>query len=269
MRRIIDAHTHVFPDAVAGKAIPMIASESGVPARYDGTVAGLLEAMERSGVSASLVAPVATKPSQVPGINDWVISLLGDDRLIPFGAMHPEFEDPGAEIERLARAGVRGIKLHSMQQFFHPQEERLGAIYGPAMAHGLIILFHAGGYLVTCGPDVGPADFAVMLDRWPGMTCIIAHMGGYYRWHEVEEHLVGRDCYFDTSSTPGHLADEDFLRIARAHGVEKVLFGSDGPWADVAVDAARIAGMGFTEDELDAIFEGNARRLFKMTDLSW
>lgn len=261
MRRIIDVHTHVFPDPVAEKAIPAIVEKTGCPARYDGTVSGLLAVMECSGIATSLIAPVATKPSQVRGINDWIISLLDDERLIPFGSMHPDLEDPETEIARLAEAGVRGIKLHSMQQDFYPQDERMDAIYTSAIAHGLIILFHAGGYLINAGLDVGPADFAAMLNRWPGMTCIVAHMGGYYRWHEMDEHLLGRDVYLDTSSVPGHLADEEFVRISRGHGIEKILFGSDGPWAAAAEDAGRIERMGFTEDELDAIFEGNARRL--------
>ncbi len=55
-------------------------------------------------MSASVVQPVATKASQVRGINDWAAS-IGGDGIIAFGAMHPEVEDPAAEVARMASAG--------------------------------------------------------------------------------------------------------------------------------------------------------------------
>ena len=67
-------------------------------------------------------------------------------------------------------------------------------------------------------------------------------MGGFRLWDEVQEHLIGLPIWLDTSYSLGHLPDEQFLEMVRAHGVERILFGTDAPWADMAEEVARIAG---------------------------
>ena len=48
--RIIDIHTHAWPDAVAAKAIPaLVDAGDGLIARYDGPSAGPEAAMTRTG----------------------------------------------------------------------------------------------------------------------------------------------------------------------------------------------------------------------------
>jgi predicted TIM-barrel fold metal-dependent hydrolase len=103
-----------------------------------------------------------------------------------------------------------------------------------------------------------------MLDAWPGLTCILAHMGSYLFWDEVREHLCGRDVYFDTAYTPGHLPDAELLALMRDHGIEKVLFGSDGPWTDAGSEIAHIRRLGLTADEERAVLGGNAERLLHL-----
>ena len=105
--RIIDMHTHAWPDAVAVKAVPaLVDAGGGLTAHYDGTVAGLESSMARTGVAVSVVQPVATKPSQVGPINDWVAG-QASPRIVPFGAMHPDLEDPAAEIARMTALGLK------------------------------------------------------------------------------------------------------------------------------------------------------------------
>ena len=62
----IDFHTHVFPDKIATAAMNALAAESGnYRPHTDGTLQGLLDSMDRANISASLVANIATKPSQL------------------------------------------------------------------------------------------------------------------------------------------------------------------------------------------------------------
>lgn len=261
---IIDVHTHAFTDTLAPVAIPALMAaadlDEGVTPHYDGTIAGLIAVMDRAGVDRSVIAPVATKPSQVRTINDWAMSLVSD-RLIPFGAMHPDFPDPAAELARLAEGGVRGIKMHSQNQDFAPDESRMWPIYEGAIAQGLTILFHAGRDMTRWAREARPAEFARMLDAFPDLTCILAHMGGYLYWDEVREHLCGRNVYFDTAYVPGYLPDEAFRFLIREHGAERVLFGSDGPWKDAGVEIAHLRRLGLSDDELAGILGGNAERL--------
>ena len=264
--RIIDVHTHAFADAIADRASSTLAEDGGVERTYDGTVSGLIASMDRAGVAVSVIQPVATKPSQVRTINDWAASLNAPDapsagRIVAFGAMHPDFPDPAAEIARIAGMGLPGIKMHPGFQQYIPNESRMQPIYEAVRDAGLWMLLHAGGDIVPVHPHGTPETYAEVLDAWPGLKAIIAHMGGWNFWEAAEEHLVGRDVYLDTAYTPTHLPDPEFVDLVRAHGADRVLFGSDGPWADQAVEIERLKATGLDDDELEQVLGGNAERI--------
>lgn len=258
---IIDIHTHAWPDAVAAKAVPaLVAASDGLVAQYDGTVAGLTASMDRTGVDVSVVQPVATKAGQVAAINDWVAA-QDSDRVVAFGAMHPDLEDPASEIARMAGLGLRGFKLHPEHQSFAPHEPRMRTIYEAAIANRMIVFFHAGADVIHPTVHGTPASFSQVMDEWPDLTAVLAHLGGFREWKGVAEHVAGKDVWLDTAYTLGHLPDEEFVRLIRAHGPGRVLFGSDGPWTDPCAEIAHLRRLPFTPEELEGILGGNATRL--------
>lgn len=265
---VIDVHVHAFPDALAQRAVKSLADHGGVKAAYDGTVAGLVGSMDRAGIDMSIIQPVATKPSQVEPINDWAAEINAPGspwrgRIVAFGAMHPDFEDPAREIARMREMGLSGLKMHPDYQDFVPNEPRLARIYGAATAERMWMLLHAGGDI---GPQTSygtPEVYAQVLDAHPDMKVILAHLGGWSLWEASAEHIIGRDVYLDTAYTPGRLPDEEFVRLVRDHGVDKVLFGSDGPYGGQDVELARLRATGLTPAELAAVEGGNAARLIE------
>ncbi|NTU70691.1 MAG: amidohydrolase family protein [Coriobacteriia bacterium] len=260
MSRIIDIHTHAWPEGVADKAVASLSDSGVMSAFYDGTVPGLLADMERCGVDISVVQPVATKPGQVRSINDWS-ARAGSDRVVCFGAMHPEAENPAEEIARMASLGIQGFKLHPEHQEFAPDEPRMEPIYDAALAHKMTLLFHAGRDEFHDTLRGTPESFAAVLDAYPGLRIVLAHFGGYQMWGEVSDVLVGREVYFDTAYTLGHLPDDDFVEIVHAHGPERILFGSDGPWTDAAAEIAWIRSLALRGGAADSILGDNAARL--------
>jgi len=265
--RIIDIHVHAWPDAIAPAAIASLEQTGMLTPFYDGSVAGLLGSMDASGVALSVLQPVATKPGQVRGINDWAAALANDPssaRVIPFGSVHPELDDPAAEIARMARLGLRGFKLHPEHQAFAPDEPRMAPIYEAAVAHDMTVFFHAGADEVHDTVRGTPDSFAAILSAFPEMRVALAHLGGYRVWNEVAEKLVGRDVYLDTAYTLGHLPDADFCEIVHAHGAEKVLFGSDGPWTDPIAEIAWLRRLPLAEGVIEAILGRNAERLLAL-----
>ena len=257
---VIDIHTHAFPDSLASSAIPALEAKGGLRAQYDGTISGLLAQMDRAGIDVSVVQPVATKPTQVRSINDWAAS-VHDERVIVFGAMHPDLERPGDEIARMAAEGIRGFKLHPEFQSFEPHDPRMAEIYAAATEHRMIVLFHAGADIMYPTVHGTPESFAALIDTWPGLTVVLAHLGGFRQWAGVAEHLAGRDVWLDTAYVPRHLPDDEFVALVRAHGAHRVLFGTDGPWTDPSEEIEHIRRLGLSAEEVDGILGANAARL--------
>lgn len=157
---IIDMHTHCFPDPLAKKAMPMLALRSGNPCpAFDGTASGLRESVISGGADRAAVLNIATNAHQQTKVNDFAISLLGDDVLIPFGSVHFESPDALSELDRLHDAGIKGIKLHPDYQGFFADDERMFPIYEKIGSLGMITVFHAGVDIGVPDPrSLHPAD---------------------------------------------------------------------------------------------------------------
>ena len=261
-RRIVDAHAHVFPDELAARANKQLIGNSGETAFTDGTAAGLKRSMEQHGIAVSVTLPVSTRAKQTQPINAFSIEALGDERLVPFGTIHPEYAGYAGEIARLKAAGVKGVKFHPDYQSFFVDEERMFPIYQALSDAGLIVLFHAGVDIGLKPPyHCLPEKLARVLDAFPSMIVVAAHFGGFQMWDDVDRHLVGRNLYLETSFTLSWLEPSKFTDMARRHGIERVLFGTDSPWADQGREIELVSRSGLTEDELGKVFAANADRL--------
>jgi len=260
---VFDFHTHAFPDRVAAKAMAALEGVYQVPSYSDATLDGLRRSMAAAGVEHSAVLPVATAPSQVRSITEWAAANAAPDLTI-FGSLHPEMESPGAEIARLRDLGVRGVKFHSEFQGFCPDDERMFPIYQALGEAGMIVFFHAGNEIEPL-PAIRatPGRIARVLDAFPGLTVIAAHMGSYLQWDEVGEFLVGREIHFDTAFCLHKLGPQRFMDLLRAHGAQRILFGTDSPWADQGQALGAIRALPLSDDERRMIFHDNAARLLR------
>jgi predicted TIM-barrel fold metal-dependent hydrolase len=282
---IIDIHTHAFPDKVAAKAMETLEAMYGVKASSNGTVDALLAEMGESGVDISVVLAVSTASRQVVSINTWVSSLyqLGDaspNPLIGFGTIHPQFEGYHDEIQRMKELGIKGVKFQPSFQEFYPDDERMFPVYEELIKAGLIILFHAGDEIKPVENIYStPERLAKMFDAMQGeitshdyrvhtgneqrntAKIVIAHLGGYRMWDQVEEHLLGRDLYFGASYVFGHLDSTRAARMIRSHGIDRILFGSDFPFSQQQRDIQAILDLDITREEKESILGGNAALL--------
>ena len=264
---MIDFHTHLFPDPVAPKALASLQAGTlrvegrAVPPKTDGTMTGLLASMEHNSVDISVVLPIATKESQTPSINRFATSVQSD-RLVSFYSLHPMQEDWEAVLEGIAAMGGKGIKLHPEFQYADVDSPEMLRILKKAAALSLLVVLHAGKDIGMPPPvHCTPEQLARALDAVPGVCVVAAHLGGWRMWDEVEQFLVGRDVYFDTAFVADYIAPEQYLRIIRKHGVERILFGSDSPWETPARTLAGLQALGLTEEEMRLITHGNAAAL--------
>jgi len=261
---VIDFHTHIFPEKIAARTIALLEEKGGLTAATDGTLEGLLQAMEMSGVDLSVILPVVTKPSQFETIQAFAKSVNEQypGKLLSFGGIHPDCEDYQKEIDTICELGLIGIKIHPDYQGVMIDDERYLRIIRYADEKGLIILTHAGIDIgmpepVHCPPD----KMRKVLDLVQPKKMILAHYGGWQQWEEVYESLAGQNVWLDTAFTQDYISKEQFLKIYEKHDKSKILFATDSPWSDAGAGIQWIRSLGLPEAETEAILSGNARRL--------
>lgn len=265
---IIDFHTHCFPDELAPKATAVLAERAGTPKRLEGTIGDLMASMDKSGVDASVVLGIATKPSQTRRINDWSDE-INNERIIAFGSVHPDYEDWETELERISELGLKGIKFHPDYQDFFVDEPRMFPIYEKAFELGLIVLFHAGVDIGLPPPvHCTPQRLVKVLDAFEGGHIVAAHMGGHDYWKDVQKYLAGRDIYLDTAYSMEKMGRELFLEICNTHGYDKILFATDSPWTDQSEEIARLKSYKLGQSAENAILGGNAAALLGLRNES-
>lgn len=261
---IVDFHAHVYPDRLAARAIrTLLDSIERGQAHTDGTVAGLRESMRRNGIAKSVLLSIATKPSQADKIAEVCRGWLAPD-CIPFGSVHPASPALREDVRRLKDYGLRGVKLHPEFQDFHVDDPAVFPMYEELCAAGLIAVFHAGKDPGPFTSDHGlPPAFKTVHRAFPRLKMVLAHMGGWQAWDEVDRHIASLPVFFDTSSVMQHLPREAFLKLARKHGVERILFGSDTPWFEPADDLRWLDSVGLSSDEFERILHKNAEALLE------
>ncbi|MFD2329315.1 amidohydrolase family protein [Cohnella sp. GCM10020058] len=104
------------------------------------------------------------------------------------------------------------------------------------------------------------AHVAELARRYPEARLIMAHLGGQAE-SAVNAVAPYGNVYTDTSGTPIG-AGEVALAVERL-GAERVLFGSDLPYACLASNLGKVLGAHLPEREFQLVMEGNMARLLE------
>lgn len=229
---LIDFHTHVFHPKIADKVLHQLENHYSIHPVGTGTADDLLQRMSTSGIDKSVVLTAATAPAQVIPANNWAIQTSKEyDQFIPFGTVHPKFDQMENELDRLKSNGIKGLKFHPDFQGFRMDDPALFDVM-EMIQDRFICLFHVGD---TLPPDENPScprKLAAIKTAFPETTIIAAHMGGYRHWKEAIEHLARKDIFVDTSSSLDFIDDSMLKKLFDAFGIESLLFGSDYPLFD-------------------------------------
>jgi uncharacterized protein len=258
---IIDFHAHIFPEKVAKKATEAIGRYYDIKMTGNGTASGLILEGKKIGVKKYIVHSTATIPAQVEVINDFIGQICVQyPSFVGFGTLHPGFKNHDAEMDRIISAGMKGIKLHPEFQHYSIDDDLMMAVY-KAVAGRLPILMHVGDEKKDSS---SPARLRRILDRFPDLVVIAAHLGGYRVWQESRNLLVGTKVFFDTSSTLAFLKPDEACDIIRSHGADRVLFGTDYPMWTHQDELSRFMQLPLSDDEREKILWKNAAKLLKI-----
>jgi uncharacterized protein len=171
------------------------------------------------------------------------------------------------EIDRLAAAGVRMLKLHPNSQQFDVAAPEVLIIVARAAAHNMIILFD--GYSPFDADETG--KFLMLAVQQPSARFILAHMGGprfldmmifamaqKFAWYP-------RNIWFDLSVVAGMFTrspfQEQLVFVCRSIGLDRVMLGSDYPISSPVSAVKDVQDLGFTRQEEEQILYGTAAAL--------
>ena len=264
----IDIHTHIFPDAVAPKAVTKLADIISQTPSMDGTYDGLRRSQENAGIDISVVLPVVTAPHQFDSaicFADQVNENFYQNNnkgIMSFAGIHPDSDDYAGKLRLIKAHGFAGIKLHPDYQGYMFHDIRYKRILDKASELDLITIVHTGWDPVS--PDKIHCDVSSILDVMRDVApekLVLAHMGNSMCYDEVEEYLLGENVYLDTAYSIAHMEPGRLTRMLRKHGADKVLFGTDAPWSDQKEGVEILKNLGLTEEEFELVSHKNALRL--------
>ncbi|MCU1615040.1 MAG: hypothetical protein JWO98_2580 [Frankiales bacterium] len=239
---IIDFHTHVDEAPAFGWIDP--------PEK----IVGLLD-------DAAIDQAVIMTYTDLPGLNpdalEYIVDAAGrfPDRLIPFVRLNPTFPDSaGPLLDRAVELGVRGVKVHPTTTLAHPAGDATVALLRRCGQLGLPVLFHCGD-----DPYTTPQAMGLAAEAAPDCAIVLGHMGGYLHVDDaLEEAERHSNLFLETSAMPYPTRiTETVERI----GPERILFGSDGPGCNPALELDKIRRLELPQSVEEQILSRTAMKL--------
>ena len=259
--RIIDSHCHIYPDKIAAKASASTADFYKMPSLFDGKISTLLERGGSAGIEHFIVQSVATSPKQVSSINRFIADSVEKScgKFTGLGTLHPDGEDILGDLDEIIALGLKGVKLHPDIQAVAIDDPRMDRIY--ELCEGRVpILMHTGDHRFDFS---NPNRMAPILEKYPRLTVIGAHFGGWSVWDEATERLSKFDNLFvDCSSSLYAMTPARARELIMTYGAHRVLFGTDYPMWEIETEIERFMAIDLTEKEREDILYNNAARLF-------
>jgi uncharacterized protein len=218
---------------------------------------------------------------RVSRLNRWALEAHAKEpRIFPCVFIDPVlFDDLGlTELETCIAQGANAVKMHPGLSRFRPDDRSIWPLFDRIQELGVPIVFDTGFSRGT-GPahseNGRPIHFADMLGDFPRLIVVMAHLAADF-WDE-RIRLAERypNLMFDTAggfTTEDHFGrggrraacEEDAVRIIRAVGVERVMFGTDQPAHDPAWQFFQMARLTLDETERRLVLSENARRVYRL-----
>ncbi len=275
---IIDFHAHVFPPQIKknrSKYIerdPCFALLYSTPNSKIATADELIASMDEAGVDISVILNIGwTTHELCVETNDYIMESISryPQRLVGFCAIQPQSPEAAiAEIERCAKAGIRGVgEMRPDMQLFDLRDEEMMKPFIEVIAkHRLILLTHASepvGHEYPGKGGITPDILYPFIASFPDLTIVCAHWGGglpfYALMPEVEKAMS--NVFFDTAASPLLYTPQVYNQVIQLVGADKILFGSDYPLLAQGRLLEEIRALDLPQETKSLILSGNAQKL--------
>lgn len=262
--RVIDFHTHIFPEKIVDRAIFTLEKNSGEKAFHDGRLSSLLKSMDNAGIARSVIANIATKPDQFHSILTWSQEIRSE-RIIPFLSVHPLDPLMVEHVRITKEEGFKGIKMHPYYQEFTLDNETMYPLYAALIKYDLILLSHTGFDIAYPRTRIcDPEKIAHVKNIFPELTFVASHCGAWEDWEEVEKYLLGKKIFLELSFAFTTLPPEKRDKFLTKHPSDYLLFGTDSPWTDQFAAYRGIESIEMSAERKGKILYKNAESLLKL-----
>lgn len=275
---IIDIHTHFMPDRVMAKVwhyFDHVVPRFGVqwPVTYKGPESERVERLGRFGVTAFTALVYPHKPDMAAWLNDWSLGFAArTPGCIPTATFFPE-PDAADYVTNAIERGARLFKAHVQVGDYDPNDPLLDPVWEILETSRTPVLIHAGSGPAP-GRFTGPAGVRSLLQRFPGLRLVIAHMGlpEYSDFMDLaDEHA---DVWLDTTMAFTEFTERDHPfphgELGRLVDLgDRILFGSDYPNIPYPYTTAvrAIVDLGLGEDWTRGVLHTNALALGAVSGL--
>ena len=208
---------------------------------------------------------------RLTGFNDWLCRVAREDgRIEPVIAADATIskEKMAAEIlSKLESYRIKALKIHPAVNSLSPAYQGYQHIFELAQEKNLIVISHGGiSGNDTEGKYCSPINFRKVLDRFPKLKLVVAHLAFPHVKSLLELASQYPNLYTDLSfvlrNSP--LTDEVFCEVIRSFGPDRVFFGSDFPWSDPEKDIDRLLKLNLSDNELEMVAWQNAASILAL-----
>lgn len=173
------------------------------------------------------------------------------------GFVWPNPNDGEKAVELVRRAlnewKFKGIKLHPLIHSFLPNDQIVYPIMEEARRAKVPVAIHSGH-----PPFSLPWSIGELSENFRDITIVMLHMGhghGVYIQAAINTAKRFDNIYLETSGMPMHTKVKEAVEVL---GDNRVMYGSDSPFHEPAVEIDRICSAGLSEKQLDRVFYQNA-----------
>lgn len=246
--KIIDTHMHLG-----------ISKFSGVST----TEEDLIKAMDKFGIAIGFVMPQPTLEN-VFDVHTHIANIMKKypKRIYGMVSLDPWLEEGVyvKEVERcIKQFGFVAIKLHPLGHNISPLSKHCDKVYELANQYQVPVLVHTG----TGNPFSLPSLMIDPAKRYPNVSFILCHAG--FAVYADEALITAKHCenvYLEPSWCQTYMTRKMIDQV----GIDKIIMGSDHI-SNIPVELAKYHNIGLTDEQMEAIFYENPKRIFKLHGL--
>jgi hypothetical protein len=269
---LADIHIHFLPQNVLDKVWAYFDNAgtnygSDWPIHYRFDTDTRLRIVRELGIRAIPALTYPHKPGMAEWLNHWNAEFAAaHDDVIHCGTLFAEPESADYVPAALV-AGAKLFKMHVQVGVFSPDDSVLDPAWAALEEAQAPIVIHAGS-APRPGKYTGPRAVANVLERYPNLKLVIAHMGmpEYDEFADLAEQFT--NVYLDTTmyvsgyfQSPAEVAPAYRERLAQLQ--DKIILGSDFPNIPYPyVDQiSGLAGLGLGDDWMRSVLWTNGARV--------